>query len=232
MRPFILIAVLFSVAGTVAHANEMRETIDDAIQIFEAKQNSSRPIPAWVLQQAKGIGIIEVTKGGLGVAGADGQGVIVVRTPTGWSAPFAFTQGGGSVGFQVGIDIKKYVYVFNTPESWRAFTGEERVRFQAGAQATAGPDYSAQDAVKGLPHANVFVYTLSDGAFAGAAIGGQMIGGATDVNMDAYHTANPDEILGGQVPQPPYAQGLYQTLDSASATGSNPNPHAAMRPGN
>ena len=229
MKHSLLIAALLLCAATPVRANEMHDTINDAIDTFEAKQNSDRPIPSWVLQQAKGIGIIEVTKGGLGVAGADGQGVIVVRTPNGWSAPFAFTQGGGSIGFQVGIDIKKYIYVFNTPESWRAFTGEERVRFQAGAQATAGPDYSNQDAARGLPHANVFVYTLSDGAFAGAAIGGQLIGGNADVNMDAYHTSNPSEILSGQVPPPAYAQHLYQTLDHAAGM---PDLHAAMRPGN
>jgi SH3 domain-containing YSC84-like protein 1 len=226
MRTFCgaVFALMVGLGLGSVRADDLRETVQQASAIFAAKQSSARPIPGWVLQQARGIGIIEVTKGAFGVGGADGDGVIIARTPDGWSAPFAFTQGGGSVGFQIGVDIQKYIYVFNTEFAWRAFVGREHVRFQAGAQATAGPDSATRDAAKGLPTSDLFVYTLSDGAFAGAAIGGQVVGSAEETNHDAYGTNDPAAILGGRVPSPPYAASFTQLIDRAAGL------HAAMRP--
>lgn len=197
-------------------ASDMREDVMDAVSILTTKQTSSNPIPAKILRQAKAIGIIKITKGAFGVGGASGEGVIVVKMSSGWSAPIAFSQGGGSIGFQIGVDIKKLIYIFNTDAAWRAFVGANRVRFQAAAQATAGPDYVSEDAAEGLPECNVYVYALADGAFAGTSIGGQMVGASNDTNEDAYHVVNVVDIIKGKVSPPPYARALYDLLNLTS----------------
>lgn len=222
--------LVFSLLGLLAagHAfaddSDMREAVHRAQAMFNEKQGSSHPIPQEVLDHARAIGFIEITKGAFGVGGANGEGVIVAKVPDGWSAPFAFTQGGGSVGFQVGIDIKRYIYVFNTEAAYHAFTGPTRGRFQADAKATAGPDSSSQIAARGLPDSAMFIYSLSDGAFAGASVGGQLVGGAPETNKQAYGTADPDAILHGKVPAPTYALPLTSSLSSKEPT------HAVMKP--
>ena len=106
----------------------------------------------------------------------------------------------------------------------QAREAQRAAAIQAGAKATAGPDSATRDAAKGLPASDLFVYTLSDGAFAGAAIGGQVVGSAEETNHDAYGTNDPAVILGGRVPSPPYAASLTQLIDRAAGL------HAAMRP--
>src|SRR5271165_4563258 len=108
------LAVLFFIGLSGLQANDMKDAVQEAVSILTKKQNSDKPIPTKLLQQAKAIGIIEITKGAIGVGGSHGEGIIIARTAKGWSAPFAFTQGGGSVGFQIGVDIKRYIYIFNT----------------------------------------------------------------------------------------------------------------------
>ena len=212
-----LVATAIVGLGLVAaQASDMREDVNDAIGILSLKQNSETPIPLRVLKQAKAVGIIEVTKGAFGVGGAAGEGVIVVRSGHGWSAPIAFSQGGGSVGFQVGVDIKKYIYVFNTDQAWRNFTNREEVRFQAAATATAGPDSYTAEGASGLPEASLYYYTLSEGAFAGAAIGGQSVGNARETNEDLYGTWLPDQIISPKTPRPAYAKPLYDLLNLSS----------------
>ena len=198
-------------------ANEMRELVNEDASIFHEKQASGKPIPTEILKRASGIGIIEVTKGAAGIGGAYGEGIIIARVGKGWSAPFAFTQGGGSVGVQLGVDIKRYVYVFNSEKAMRSFTSSDKANFEAVAKATAGPDHYTETADNGLPSCPcyLYVYALSEGAFAGASVGGQLVGNSNETNVNAYGTDNPDTILGGRVPQPPYSQWLYKSLNAA-----------------
>lgn len=205
---------------------KMPDIVAASVDLFQEKQNSARPIPAGLLRNAKAIGIIKVTKAGLGVAGARGTGVIVAKTPSGWSAPFAFYQGGGSVGFQAGVDVKKYIYVFNSDVAMRPFTGDGHGKLEAGAEATAGPDTYSETAVKGLPATNFYVYTLSEGAFAGAAVGGQTFGSEKDINRKAYGTSQRDLILGGKIPVPLYAKSLSDALNQAMGSLPIPIPPA------
>lgn len=218
---------LFSLGTAFADDSDMREAVHRASSMFEEKQASAHPIPQAVLDHARALGFIEITKGALGVGGANGEGVIVSRVPDGWSAPFAFTQGGGSIGFQVGVDIKRYIYVFNTEAAYHAFTGPTRGRFQADAKATAGPDSASQIAARGLPDSPMYIYSLSDGAFAGVSVGGQLVGGAPEANKAAYGTDDPDAILHGKVPVPAYAG----PLNTALSVPAGPPTHATMKPG-
>src|SRR4051812_46807797 len=87
-RILILLALTFSVfSSELLRADEMKDRVSDAIGILAEKQKSSAPIPAAVMQKAKGVAIVEVAKGGLGVSGSHGEGVLVAKTAQGWSAP-------------------------------------------------------------------------------------------------------------------------------------------------
>ena len=205
---------IIGMALTGAHGGELHESVDEAISILSNKQNSDDPIPPVVLEHAKAIGIIEVTKGAFGVGGENGDGIIVVRQPFGWSVPIAFSQGGGSVGFQVGVSVKRYIYVFTTEESWREFLGKDRAQFKAAAEANAGADAVATELANGLPLEPLYIYTDFEGAYAGAAIGGELVGNDEEANLDKYGTSQVDEILSRHSDEVPYAQPLYRLLNA------------------
>jgi len=206
-------------ATSSASAERLPKLVGEAISILETKQNSGKPIPPRVLQQAHAIAFIEVTRGAFGFGGSGGDGVLLVRQANGnWSAPFAFGQSGASVGFQIGVDVQRYIYVFNTEGGWKPFVGSTKINFEAIARATAGPDSDEAVAQTGLPPVDLYVYSVSNGVFAGAAIGGQSVGGEKSVNRDAYGTPDPAKIFDPKTLVPDYSKPLYDSLKRAGSS--------------
>src|SRR5580658_8847191 len=76
-------------------AADMDERIHNAIKIVDKRQGSDDPIPEEILQNAKGIAICTILKGGIGIGGQGGEGIILIRhmsdgaAPV-WRAPSAF----------------------------------------------------------------------------------------------------------------------------------------------
>lgn len=194
----------------------MNRRILEAVTILELKQGSKSPIPQRVLDHAKGVAIIEMTKGGIGIGASHGDGIIVARTGKGWSAPSAFSQGGGSVGLQLGVEIKRLIYVLNTQEAVDSFAKDDRFKFDAKANATAGPQYVEEDAAASPAYA-IYIYASSEGAFAGATIGGQVMTTDREINQKVYGPSfTTYEILRGKSKAPDLAKRLYALLNGKS----------------
>ncbi len=190
----------------------MKSRVRDAVNIVQLKQSSGTPIPQSVINKARGIAIIEITKGGFGLSGQHGEGVLITKTPDGWSAPSAFDSSGGGIGFQIGVEIRKLVFILNNADAVNAFAKNEKFKMNAVANATAGSDNVTEEASTINQH-SVYVYTVTGGAFAGAAIGGEMMGTNLKVNRLTYgETINTSDIINGKVPKPTYAAALYQAL--------------------
>ncbi len=210
---------LLSLTALPARADSLPKLVGQAITILDTKQNSGHPIPPRILLQARAIAFIEVTRGAFGFGGSGGDGVLLLRQKNGaWSAPFAFEQGGASIGFQIGVDVQKYIYIFNTDGGWKPFVGDGRINLEAIARATAGPDSDETVAETGLPQVDIFVYSASNGVFAGAAVGGQSVGGESGVNKAAYGTDDAARIFDPKTLIPDYAKPLYEGLRKAGAT--------------
>lgn len=199
--------------GTPSRPSDyINDRIQEAIAIATEKQTSQKKIPQEVLQKAAGIAIIEITRGGFGVAGQHGSGVLIVRNGNTWSAPCAFSASGGSVGFQIGLEVKKLIYVLNNKSAVEAFTQDEKVKLSAVANATAGPDHVAEDA-NTMAKYDVYVYTLTDGAFAGAAVGGEVVGIDKKANQRTYGDGtSTTDIITGKAKAPALSKKLYQAL--------------------
>ena len=109
----------------VLRAADMHERIQTATQILEQKQGSDEPIPADLLDHAKGVAIFSLTKAGLGIGGQGGEGIVLLRlgqkAVSTWSAPSAFNLGGGSLGAQIGFTEVRYIVVLNTDDAVRHF---------------------------------------------------------------------------------------------------------------
>ncbi|MFM7109456.1 MAG: lipid-binding SYLF domain-containing protein, partial [Planctomycetaceae bacterium] len=91
-------------------------TAREALDQFCGLQIES--IPQGMLEKAEGIAIFpNMIKGGFILGVNYGKGVLMVRRPDRtWSPPVMVTMGGGSLGFQAGVQSADIVLVFATPQ--------------------------------------------------------------------------------------------------------------------
>ena len=211
--------VFLLATSSFLHAADMDQRIRDATTIVEKRQGSADPIPAEILQHAKGIAICTIVKGGIGIGGQGGEGIVLIRHLSGaapvWRAPSAFNISGASLGAQFGFSSISYIIVLNTEHAIGQFVGHGKVKWDATATGTAGEDTGVESqSTRDLERRDVLVYRDSGGLFGGATFGGSSIEVKTAINQDAYgdHVYVRD-ILDGTVPVPARAQRLYDLLD-------------------
>ncbi|WP_309396883.1 lipid-binding SYLF domain-containing protein [Cerasicoccus maritimus] len=215
---FSLIASAYADGPKGPEPKAMDELIVKAESTVNLMQASKKSIPAVVLQDCKGLAIASVTRGGIGIGGQKGEGIVIAKTDEGWSAPSAFDTGGGSLGLQLGVETVQYVYVLNTDAAILSFTGD-KVELDAKASATAGPDHAAAANDK-LPKSDIYIYALTDGAFAGATVGGVYVKLDIDLNNQVYsNIVKVNQIISGEVPAPPITKDLYDQLDAIMTKG-------------
>jgi len=200
-------------------AADMDERIHDATRIVEKRQGSDNPIPAEILQNAKAIAICTIVKGGIGIGGQGGEGIVMIRhyggPTTVWRAPSAFNISGASIGAQLGFSSISYIIILNTPKAIGQFIGQGKVKWDATATGTAGADTGVESqSTRDLEKRDVLVYRESGGLFGGATFGGSSIEVKSEINHEAYGPqGRVRDILEGRVQPPPEAQRLYDLLD-------------------
>src|SRR5215471_7072937 len=163
-----------------------------------------KAIPRDVLRQAKGLAIMSVVKAGFIFSAKGGQGVVVARTPRGWSGPSFIATGGGGWGLQAGAQVTDFVIVLNTDAAVRAFS--------RGGNVTIGVDLSAAAGAV-MPRAAVYTYSRSKGLFIGVSLEGAVIGTQRQSNFNYYEKlVRADSILSGVTNPPPGAAALRGAL--------------------
>ncbi len=184
-------------------ANTPQEEVRNAAQIMRDFRRLPEPgIPEAVLRNARGLAIMEVARGGAGITGRAGKGIVVSRTGRGWSGPVFIATGGVGFGPQIGGDVTEFVLVLNTREAVEAFARGGTVQLSGTLSAAAGPvGRTAQ--VGAVPFAPVYTYSRSQGLFAGASIGGAAFVTRPDA-IQAYYgrPVTPRQILFGGVTPP------------------------------
>ena len=155
-------------------------TLYDATEILtELSTIPAKGIPAAILADAQGVAIIpHVVKAGFVVAGSGGHGLVMVRDVNGnWSTPVFLNFGGGSVGFQAGVESTDVVLVFRNRTSLdRLLAGNGKITLGADASVAAGP--IGRQAMAGTDvklEAEILSYSRSRGLFAGVALDGSVI---------------------------------------------------------
>jgi SH3 domain-containing YSC84-like protein 1 len=191
----------------------MQDSVNQATAIVERfRDMPEQGIPDKVLRDAKGLAILTVLKAGFMFSGQGGWGVVVARTPKGWSPPSAIGTGGAGFGFQVGAEVTEFVLVLNTPEAVEAFAHGGNVSFGGALSAAAGPVGRTLGA-NVMPVAAVYTYSRSQGLFAGVSIEGTVIAARDDANREYYgHSVTPRQILSGRVRAPRGAANLHRAL--------------------
>ena len=156
-----------------------RQTLD---QFFSLQIES---IPPAMLQAASGVAIFpNMIKGGFILGVNYGKGVLHVRNADGsWSAPVMVTMGGGSIGFQAGVQAADIVLVFKTPQSLTNILNGQKVTLGADASIAVGPvGRQANAATDARLGAEIYSYARSRGLFLGVSLGGADL--SVDHNAD------------------------------------------------
>jgi lipid-binding SYLF domain-containing protein len=152
-------------------------------QFFQLEIES---MPPAMLQKAEGIAIFpNMIKGGFILGVNYGKGVLCVRNPDrSWSMPVLVTMGGGSVGFQAGVQAADIVLVFATPRSLQGLLNGQKVTLGADASIAVGPvGRQANAGTDAQLGAEIYSYARSRGLFLGVSLGGSDL--SVDNNADA-----------------------------------------------
>jgi lipid-binding SYLF domain-containing protein len=212
MKKLFLVLAMSCLALAVADAIEQDTVNRSAAIITQFQQMPEKAIPRDVLRQAKGLAIMSVVKAGFIFSAKGGQGVVVARTPRGWSGPSFIATGGGGWGLQAGAQITDFVIVLNTDAAVQAFSRGGNVTIGVDLSAAAGPvGRTAAGAV--MPTAAVYTYSRSKGLFIGVSLEGAVIGTQRQSNFNYYEKlVRADSILSGVIKPPPGAAILLRAL--------------------
>ncbi|CAI9086087.1 hypothetical protein A7K73_07730 [Candidatus Methylacidiphilum fumarolicum] len=202
---------------------DLQKTVNQAASIIRRfKSMPEKSIPRSVFQDAKGFAILTVIKAGFIFSGRGGTGLVVAKTPKGWSGPSAITVGGIGFGFQIGVNATEFILVLNTPEAVEAFAKGGNFNVGGSISATAGPVGRTAEAGV-MPMAAIYTYSQSQGIFGGISIEGTAIVEAPDTNREYYHRdVSPSEILSGAIKPPPGAKILIDALQAPYETEEEP----------
>ena len=208
-----LLLTVLALAPLTAGAASEQDTVNHCAKIVrDFRQMPEASIPRSVLRHAKGLAIITVIKAGFIFSGKGGHGVVVAKTPHGWSGPSFIAQGGAGWGPQVGAEATDFIFVLNTNAAIRAFSRGGNITLGADASVAAGP--VGRDAhVAVTPTAAIYTYSRTKGLFVGAAVEGAIIGTDRGENARYYGGAvRAREILRGDARPPQGARVLQAAL--------------------
>lgn len=195
-RTMIVAAVALALAAEIASAqgpskSDMADEIEQsqkAARIFsEIMEAPDRAIPRSILDNAHCVAVFpSVIKAAFGIGARGGRGVASCRTENGWSNPAYFNLGGGSIGFQIGVESTDLVMLVMNDAGMESLL---KTNFELGADASvaAGPigrDAGASTDLK--LNAQILSYSRSKGAFAGVALKGAVIETAGGDMRDVY----------------------------------------------
>jgi len=194
-------------------------------------------IPPAMLGAAEGVAIFpNMIKGGFILGVNFGRGVLLVRkADRSWSAPVMVTMGGGSLGFQAGVQAADIVLVFATPKSLQGILGGQKVTLGADASVAVGPVGRAANAgTDARLGAEIYSYARSRGLFAGVSVGGADLSIDNNANAMLYGRfgVTPADVFNGnQIAIRPEVQQLIDDLDARTRPQPAAAPVQAAAPG-
>lgn len=208
-----LIALLVSAASLLpvgCGASTMSARISDAQHSLAEVNTLEKKPTKQQMADAKGVAILSVAQGGIGIGGEGGGGIVLKRVGGGWGAPYAMDAAAGTIGAQLGGQAKEVLIVFNDETSLKQFV-VGGMQLQAVAEGTGG---SASGNTRSTKLGYEY-FVKGSGLYGGAELGGMNFSPANKVNAATYGAvATSGDILEGKVTKPAGLSGLTSALDA------------------
>jgi len=228
----VLAALLaLATANAVADTREEARLLNASAVLNEWQQMPDQSIPQRLLDRAQAIVVLpSVVKAAVIFGGRGGKGVAVVRDADGrWSDPVFVTLGGGSWGFQFGVETTDVILIFTTRRGVEGISGGKLTLGgeMSGAIGPVGRDMSGSTDI-GL--AEVYSYSRAKGLFAGVAIDGTVMTIDHSANDGYYQKPGllASDIFAGKGPQMPASGQQYVAevtkLTTGTKTAAAPTP--------
>ena len=212
----VVLVILCSAVLAADRSDEVKR-LQRATEVFsEIMKTPDKGIPEDLLDKSECIAIVPgLKKGGLGLGGKYGKGVIMCRKPDrSWTAPSFITIEGGSIGFQIGFTQIDVVMLMMNKRGVEKLIGD---KFTVGADASAaagpvGRQTAAQTNIR--LDAEILTYSRAKGLFAGVSLDGATLRSDKEDNRDFYgKDLDAKKILmDGEVPMPAEARPLASAL--------------------
>ncbi len=179
----LLLATLIALPTTNGWAESLDDLIPDCAEIL-GRMKRENMINMELVNEAKGIVILNVTGFSIGIGGSGGDGILIAKTEKGWSGPVAITTQGGTLGIDVGgtdNDIVILLMKDGVVSKW----GNGDHFSSASAGAVMGPKGGATlDA--SMKDRDFNVYIWNKGAKLGVNFGGFDVDINDEANADYY----------------------------------------------
>lgn len=223
----VTVLLLFGLLSSLQARSREEKRLQNSIDVLtEIVTIPDKGIPEALLKRARGIAVIpDMIRGGLGVGGRYGKGVIAVRNEDGcWTLPFFISITGGSIGAQIGGQAVNLVLVFMSRKSVEdIFKG--KYTLGADASVAAGPVGRQAGAETDIElKAEILSYSQTRGVFAGIAVQGARIGIDKSANKKLYEqSVSAEDIINGKIESPPQLATMFQsTIAGAAKNDSTP----------
>lgn len=197
LPPALRLVTALALFATIVSGTARADTEAEAL-VTEARLTVDRlmadkdffELPKFI-KAAKGIYIIpQLVKGGFIIGAEGGTGVFLVRGTDGsWSPPAFYTLGAGSIGLQIGGEVKEVVFVLMSDKAVDAMLSSE-FKLGADASVTVGPIGRGVEASRSTDFtSDIYAFSKSVGLFGGGALEGAKIFSRTSLNESYYAPA-------------------------------------------
>ena len=221
-----LVALAAAVPGTAWAQQDQQALVDRSTLAAQEMLNDHDGTDAQaVLRRARAVVICpQVLRAGFLLGGQGGNCVLVARDGGGsWSAPAFYGMGGGSIGFQAGIQDAEVMLFIMSDRGLRAVLDSQ---FKLGADATAtfadlggGVEGSTTAALR----ADIIGFSKARGLYAGITLGGSIMTTRSDWNQIYYgRPMAAQQIVVGMEGTNPNADPLRQVLMRYGAQNQPP----------
>ncbi len=189
MIRIILLAVLALLPITAHAQSEQQELVDRATLAAQNMLNDRDGKDAqYVLKRARAVMICpQIFRAGFLLGGQGGSCVLVARDGAGsWSAPAFYGMGGGSIGFQAGVQDAEVMLLIMSDKGLSAVMDNQ---FKLGADATVtfvDLGGGIEGATTAALRADIVGFTRARGLYAGVSISGSLLSSKSEWNQAYY----------------------------------------------
>jgi len=222
IAPLVLACAFAAVTGAAAHGAEHvsgpEKRVYEAVSVLnDIGRMPEGGIPEDLIGRCRALAVFpSVYKGGFVLGASFGRGILVARDPESgeWTGPVFLTLGGGSFGWQIGVQATDLILVIMNRRGLDAFL-QSNLTLGGDVSVAAGPvGRGAKASTDVTLSAEIYSYSRSKGFFAGLSLEGVYVGHDYRADEAFYgRTLTPMEILGAtQEPLPEAAEKLREQL--------------------